>query len=235
MDNHPEFTKVDTKDYKAAREALVKHLQLSGIRNPAVLEAIRTVPRHCFVPQQAQDLAYRDSALAIDCEQTISQPYMVAMMTEALLEGIQEKEWLGKKKANNQTKILEVGTGSGYQAAVLAQLVSKVYTIERVKPLADSAKNLLHQLNITNIECLYGDGSKGLPEYAPFDGIIVTAAPTELPKALLEQLADSARLVIPIGEAGFQELVVYTRHNHEYKQEHIMGVRFVALIPGVRE
>lgn len=201
---------------------LIEQLKFEGIRNEAVLAAMARVPRHRFVRDEMQDFAYADEALPIECGQTISQPFVVARMTELLL---------GDQKLNS---VLEVGTGSGYQAAILAQLVPNVYTIERYETLHEQAKKRFLTLGYTNIHCMHGDGYEGWPEKAPFDGIIVTAGATEVPDLLKEQLADGGRLVIPVGvQFGSQELLVITRHDDQFSVERYDPVVFVPLLHGV--
>ena len=181
--------------FEALRYRMVRtQVEARGVTNPEVLEAMRAVPRHRFVPPQFADYAYFDSPLPIDAGQTISQPYIVALMT-ALLE------------PDTTDKILEIGTGSGYQAAVLAELVDSVYTIEIVDTLANTAARLLSELGYDKVIVRSGDGYRGWPEAAPFDGIIVTCAPDKIPQPLKDQLAVGARLVIPVGENS-QELLV---------------------------
>src|ERR1017187_4547352 len=170
-------------------------IESRGVRNPAVLSAIRSIPRHLFVPANVREFAYADRPLPIGYKQTISQPYIVALMTELL------------EPAKDQ-RVLEIGTGSGYQAAVLSQLVKEVYTIELVPGLAREAAQRLHDLGFNNVIAKQGDGYLGWPEKAPFDRVILTAAPPEIPKALIEQLKPGGRLVAPEGEGFRQELVV---------------------------
>ena len=167
-------------------EALINLLIARGIKSDAVLNAIRATPRHLFVKPEYRIMAYADQPLSIDYRQVITQPYLVALMTEALLSG---------PKVMN--KVLEIGTGSGYQAAVLAKLVNEVYTIERIKPLSTEAKARLENSHLDNVHVRYGDGNKGWPEHAPYDGIIVTAATDKIPPIYLEQLAEGGKLVIP--------------------------------------
>jgi len=203
-------------EYRAQRVAMVeRQIAARGVRDPAVLEAMRQVPRHRFVPEALADEAYEDRPLPIGRGQTISQPYVVAAMTEAL-------------EPEPGDRILEVGTGSGYQAAVLAAIVKEVKSIEIVPELAASASQLLSELGYANVEVIAGDGFQGLPEQAPFDGIIVTAAPPEVPPPLLEQLADGGRLVIPVGR-GFQELKVLKRRGSSWQEESLFPVRFVPM------
>lgn len=203
------------------RERLVQRLREEGIRNNQVLQSVRDTPRHLFVDEALASRAYEDTALPIGSGQTISQPYIVARMTEVLLaEGPLEN-------------ILEVGTGSGYQTAVLAPLVRRVYTTERIQSLLDQARRRFQALRIRNIVTKHVDGGLGLPEYAPFDGIIVTAAPEGIPKALVEQLRPGGRMVLPIGERDRQALVVVVRTDDGYRHEMLERVSFVPLLGGV--
>lgn len=193
----------DRDVYGELREAMVTHqLVARGIKDPRVLEAIREVPRHLFVLPAYADRAYDDTPLAIKEGQTISQPYMVAWMTELLgLEG--------------EEVVLEVGTGSGYQAAVLARLAKRVYSIERIASLAESASKRLKELGAANVEVVVGDGTRGLKEHAPYQGIIVTAGAPRVPPLLVEQLAEGGRLVIPIGSTAMQMLTVIEKKGGE--------------------
>lgn len=203
---------------------LVERLQAEGIRNPDVLEAIARVPRDKFVREDLRKWAHEDEALPIECGQTISQPYVVARMTELLLS------------AEAVHKVLEVGTGSGYQAAVLAQLVDEVYTVERIKTLLEKAEHRFEILGYDNIHTKHGDGYLGWPEHAPYDGIIVTAAPTEVPPALRKQLADNGRMVIPIGiPFGTQEIILLIRHGDDFEIERYDFVVFVPMVHGMSE
>ncbi len=202
------------------RERLVQRLKESGIRNPVVLDRIRSVPRHLFVDEALASRAYEDVALPIGFGQTISQPWIVARMTEALIEG------------GAPQKVLEIGTGCGYQTAVLAPLVGRIYSIERLEPLYERARERLKVLGIRNVRLKYGDGTKGWPTQAPFDGILVAAAPHAVPDALLEQLAPGGRMVVPIGSEGGQELVRITREEDRLKREKLGAVAFVPLIQG---
>ena len=204
-----------------AREAMVmEQIESRGVRDPLTLDALRQVPRHLFVPPPLAADAYNDTPLPIGHGQTISQPYIVAFMTEAL--GLAGGE-----------RVLEVGTGSGYQAAVLARIASRVYTIEIVEPLAAEARQRLAGLGYANVEVRAGDGYLGWPEAAPFDAIIVTAAAPRIPEPLKAQLRDGGRLVIPVGE-GLQELVVVTRRGDDYAERRVLPVRFVPMTGAVR-
>jgi len=202
------------------RERLVQRLKENGIRNPAVLDRIRAVPRHVFVDEALGSRAYEDVALPIGFGQTISQPWIVARMTEALLEGAP------------LDNVLEIGTGCGYQTAVLAPLVGKIYSIERVAPLLERARERLKQLEMRNVRFRHGDGAQGWPAHAPYDGILVAAAPHAVPETLLEQLAPGGRLVVPIGAEGEQELMRITREETRLKRERLGAVAFVPLIQG---
>ena len=203
------------------RERLTQRLRDEGIRDLRVLERLRDTPRHLFVDEALASRAYEDTALPIGNGQTISQPYIVARMTEALLEG------------GPLESVLEVGTGSGYQTAVLAPLVRRVYTVERIKVLLDQARRRFQAINIRNIVTKHTDGGLGLPEYAPFDGIIVTAAPEGIPLALVEQLRPGGRMVLPIGQRDQQALVRVTRTADGYEHEILEPVSFVPLLGGV--
>jgi protein-L-isoaspartate(D-aspartate) O-methyltransferase len=191
-----------------------------GVREPAVLDAMRTVPRHRFVPPAESRFAYTDGPLPIGHEQTISQPYIVALMTELV-------------RPNRKMKVLEVGTGSGYQAAVLAECVGEVYTIEIVEALGRQAEKLLADLGYRNVHVRVGDGYDGWPEAAPFDAIMITAAPEQIPQPLLDQLKPGGRLVLPLG-AGAQDLVVVTKTDHGIVREVVTAVRFVPMTGKVR-
>lgn len=202
------------------RNRLVQRLRDQGIRSAAVLDQIRDVPRHLFVDEALASRAYEDTALPIGLGQTISQPYVVARMTEALLDGF------------DGDKVLEIGTGCGYQTAMLAPLVKKIYTVERIAELLKKTRRRLHQLDIYNVQFRPGDGWEGWPKYAPYDGIIVTAAAPEFPEKLLQQLAPKGRMVIPVGPSGCQELTLVTRKNNHFKQVSLGAVSFVPLVPG---
>ncbi len=203
------------------RERLVERLRLEGISNLKVLERIRNVPRHLFVDEALASRAYEDTALPIGHGQTISQPFVVARMTEALLE------------SGPVDKVLEIGTGCGYQTAVMAALVGTVYTIERIGPLLTRTRKLLRELGFKNIRFRHGDGWLGWDRAAPFDGIILTAAPQEVPQTLLDQLADGGRMVLPVGPQGRQELILITRHEDKYERRRLGLVSFVPLVGGL--
>ena len=203
------------------RERLVARLRESGIKDPSVLDRIRNVPRHLFVDEAIASRAYEDTALPIGFGQTISQPYVVARMTEALLAG------------GELRNVLEIGTGSGYQTAVLAPLVGRVWTIERIKPLLERARERLKELGIRNVRLRHADGAAGWKSHAPYDGILVAAAPHAVPPALLEQLlAKGGRLVLPVGPEGAQELIRITRRDEQLIRERLGAVSFVPLIGG---
>jgi len=202
------------------RDRLVQRLREQGIANPLVLERIRNVPRHIFVDEALSSRAYEDTALPIGFGQTISQPYIVARMTAALLEGPP----LGN--------VLEVGTGCGYQTAILAALVGRLYTIERIEPLMQRAKLRLKELGLKNVRFRHGDGSLGWKAHAPYDGILVAAAPLTVPEVLIEQLASGGRLVVPIGPEGKQELVRFTRKEQRIERQSLGPVSFVPLLGG---
>lgn len=203
------------------RDRLIQRLQDQGISNLAVLDRIRNVPRHIFVDEALSSRAYEDTALPIGFSQTISQPYIVARMTEALIEG-------GRKVG----KVLEVGTGCGYQTAVLAPLVKKIYSIERIAPLAKRAKATLKELGIANVMVKHGDGTVGWKSQKPFDGILVAAAPLAVPEALFAQLANRGRLIVPVGPEGAQQLVRFTRNGEQIDREVLGAVAFVPMLGG---
>ena len=202
------------------RDRLVQRLREQGIANLAVLDRIRNVPRHIFVDEALGSRAYEDTALPIGFGQTISQPYIVARMTEALLE------------AGTADNVLEVGTGCGYQTAVLAPLVKRVGTIERIEPLLARARERLKELGIRNVRFRHGDGSLGWKTQGPFDGILVAAAPLAVPEALLKQLKVGGRLIVPIGPEGQQQLVRFTRREQRNDREALGPVAFVPLLGG---
>ena len=202
------------------RDRLVQRLREQGIANLSVLERIRNVPRHIFVDEALGSRAYEDTALPIGYGQTISQPYIVARMTEALLQG---------GAAEN---VLEVGTGCGYQTAVLAPLVGRLYTIERIEPLLARARERLKELGIRNVRFRHGDGTLGWSAHAPYDGILVAAAPLTVPETLIGQLRVGGRLIVPIGPEGEQELVRFTRGEPRVERESLGPVAFVPLLGG---
>ena len=200
------------------RAAMVREqLEGEGISDTAVLRAMREVPRHLFVPEEFLDLAYADRPLPIGYDQTISQPYIVGLMTELL----------ALKRGD---KVLEIGTGSGYQAAVLAEIADSVWSIEIIEPLATSARERLQQLGYGRVNVRWGDGYLGWPEHAPFDGIIVTAAAEQIPEPLLQQLKDGGRMVIPVGAAfSIQNLVLVEKRGDAVNRRNVAAVRFVPL------
>jgi len=202
------------------RDRLVQRLRDHGIHSDAVLEQIRNVPRHLFVDEALASRAYEDTALPIGLSQTISQPWVVARMTEALLEGFEGET------------VLEVGTGCGYQTAVMAPLVKKIYTVERIPELLRKTRQRLRDLDIYNVQFRPGDGWEGWPKYSPYDGIIVTAAAPRLPEKLLEQLAPGGRMVIPVGPPGFQDLLLVTRRDDHFEEVSLGAVSFVPLVQG---
>ncbi|HTW73434.1 MAG TPA: protein-L-isoaspartate(D-aspartate) O-methyltransferase [Steroidobacteraceae bacterium] len=202
------------------RERLVQRVLEQGIGNLAVLDRIRNVPRHIFVDEALASRAYEDTALPIGFGQTISQPYIVARMTEALLEG------------GRLGKVLEVGTGCGYQTAVLAPLVGRIFTIERIEGLQQRAKARLRELQIRNVRFRHGDGTQGWKSQAPFDGILVAAAPLVIPETWVEQLAVGGRMVVPVGPEGQQQLVRITRREQGVERRVLGSVAFVPLVSG---
>lgn len=212
----------DTYRHKGLRRQLVEELRTKGIQDERILKAMETVPRHLFLDNAFAEWAYQDKAFPIGNEQTISQPFTVAFQTE-LLE-LQERD-----------KILEIGTGSGYQAAILATLGARVYTIERQELLYHRAQALLNELKLGNMRCFFRDGSKGLPEHAPFDKIIVTAGATKIPEALKEQLVIGGMLVIPVGK-NVQKMCRITRLDEQkFKKETFGSFRFVPFKEGVNK
>ena len=204
---------------KRSGELLAQKLQAEGITNPQVLQAIANSPRHIFIPEILAHKAYDNTALPIGQGQTISQPYIVAKMSELLLNDFEPKS------------ILEIGTGSGYQTSILAQLTDKVFSVERIKSLQFQAKRCLRAMDLHNISMKHGDGWQGWSSKAPFDAIIVTAGAASVPQALLDQLVDGGRLVIPVGEQT-QILKMITRKGDTYSEQQVEAVRFVPLVPG---
>ncbi len=206
------------ESFTMQRDAMVREqIEARGVRDPRVLAALRRVPRERFVLPDATSLAYQDSPLTIGHGQTISQPYIVAVMSEAAAIGPDDV-------------VLEIGTGSAYQAAVLGELARAVYTIEIIPELATRAQTTLQSLGYTNVTVRLGDGYAGWPEHAPFDAIVVTAAPPEVPAALKSQLKVGGRLVVPVG-VGDQDLLVVERTADGFTEKHLMGVRFVPMVP----
>lgn len=204
--------------YERQREEMVRNqIEARGITAPAVLAAFRRVPRHLFVSEALRDQAYGDYPLPIGEQQTISQPYIVAEMTQALDLG-------------ENDRVLEIGTGSGYQAAILAQIVYRVYTIERKHPLYLQTRNLFDKLHYHNIVMKYADGTKGWQEESPFDGIIVTAGAPQIPDVLVDQLGEGGRMVVPVGNQHTQELIKIFRDNQNIRQSSLGGCRFVKLV-----
>jgi protein-L-isoaspartate(D-aspartate) O-methyltransferase len=206
----------ESEQDRHARERMVRaQIESRDVRDARVLEAMRLVPRHLFVPSQLRANAYDDTPLPIGYNQTISQPYIVAFMSEAL-------------ELKPTDRVLEIGTGSGYQAAVLAHLAAEIYTIEIIEPLGRQAESLLDRLGYENVRVRIGDGYRGWPEAAPFDAIMVTAAPDHVPQPLIEQLRDGGRLVLPVGR-GVQELIRIRKERGRTRRESLLPVRFVPM------
>ena len=204
--------------YERRREEMVRRqIEARGIKAPKVLAAFRRVPRHLFVSEALRDQAYGDYPLPIGEQQTISQPYIVAEMTQAL-------------DLSEDDRVLEIGTGSGYQAAILAQIVYRVYTIERKRSLFLQARNLFDKLRYHNIVMKYADGTKGWQDESPFDGIIVTAGAPRIPDILIDQLGQGGRLVVPVGNQHTQELIKIIRDDQDIRQTNLGGCRFVKLV-----
>jgi protein-L-isoaspartate(D-aspartate) O-methyltransferase len=205
-------------DFAAQRQRMIEQqLKLRGIKDERVLAAMAKVPREEFVPADARVEAYEDGPLPIGHDQTISQPYIVAFMTEQL-------------RPKESDRVLEIGSGSGYQAAILAELVGEVYTIDIVEPLAKSAEATLQRLGYNNVHIKVGDGYKGWPEEAPFDAVIVTCAPEKVPQPLVDQLKDGGRMVIPVGERFAQQLYLLEKKNGQLKESVTLPVRFVPML-----
>lgn len=217
-------TQTIVKDpYEMKRENMIEsQIKKRGINDRDVLDAMQKVERHLFVPTELANEAYSDSPLPIGEGQTISQPYIVALMTDVL-------------DLDSHSKVLEIGTGSGYQAAVLAEICDSVYTVEIFESLATKASSLLKVLGYTNIKVKCGDGYAGWQEYSPFDAIIVTCAPSDIPEPLTRQLAEGGRMVIPVGESNTQELVLIEKRNGLLRQKAIVPVRFVPMIDTSRK
>ncbi|MFW6334748.1 MAG: protein-L-isoaspartate(D-aspartate) O-methyltransferase [Desulfosalsimonas sp.] len=208
----------DSPRYKRLREAMVKNqIMARGVSDPKVLAAMERVPRHLFVNEALRDQAYNDHPLPIGEQQTISQPYIVAMMTEAL-------------QADEEDRVLEIGTGSGYQAAVLAEIAYRVYTIERNRTLYERARKIFEQLGYYNIIARYSDGTIGWREEGPFDAVIVTAGAPEIPRPLVDQLAPGGRMVIPVGSSLSQKMVKIVKDERGIQQTELGGCRFVRLV-----
>ncbi len=207
----------EPREFALERHQMVeRQIVRRGVREPRLLTVFERVPRHLFVPKELRYAAYDDCALPIGFGQTISQPYIVALMASLL-------------ELSGSERVLEVGTGSGYQAAILSQLAREIYTIEFIPALATRAEKALADLGYVNVHVCIGDGSLGQPEFAPYAGIIVAASAPNVPEPLLEQLADSGRLVLPVGAQGFQLLQVWKRHGDEYDKRVSTGVAFVPL------
>jgi protein-L-isoaspartate(D-aspartate) O-methyltransferase len=206
---------------RRTRNRLIERLRAEGIRDESVLDAIRAVPRHIFVDEALSSRAYEDTALPIGAGQTISQPYVVARMTEALRAG------------GPLERVLEIGTGCGYQTAILARVATEVYSIERIQSLLAQARQRMHDLKIHNVRMQHGDGEKGWPEHAPYDGILVAAAPASVPSALIDQLDDGGRLVIPLGHGHAQDLKLITRSGDELQEQILERVAFVPMVSGL--
>ena len=205
-------------DYQAARKRMVdRQITVRGITSPRILSAFLEVPRHRFVPEGQQAFAYQDRPLPIGLGQTISQPYIVAYMTDLL-------------QLTGGERVLEIGSGSGYQAAILGALAAEVHTIERHPSLAEKAASLLKELNYTNVIVHKGDGTMGLEQYAPYQAIMVTAAAREVPIPLLNQLDDGGKLVMPVGDRGGQVLLLYSRKGNDFLKQDLAPVAFVPLI-----
>lgn len=204
-------------NYNILREALVESIEIMYELDPRVIEAVRSIPRHRFVPEKLRDQAYEDVALPIGEEQTISQPSLVAFMTNAL-------------EIKESDKVLEIGAGSGYQAAILGKLAKQVISVERIKSLADKAAKRLKQLGFLNIMVIFGDGTLGYSQEAPYDAIIVTAAFEKVPPPLLEQLVDGGRLIMPVGGRDVQTLLKITKQGKNYFEKELISVQFVPLV-----
>jgi protein-L-isoaspartate(D-aspartate) O-methyltransferase len=205
-------------DFSRKREEMVRYqIEARGVRDPRVLNAMRKVERHLFVPSDQAALAYGDHPLPIGEGQTISQPYIVAFMTEAL--GLKDRD-----------KVLEIGTGSGYQAAILAEICDSVYTVEIIPELGERAKALLTVLGYRNIRVKIGDGYQGWKEFAPYQAIMATCSPTHVPQPLVDQLAEGGSMIIPVGQARNQELVVLVKKNGKLVQKNVLPVRFVPMV-----
>ena len=216
----PTFAQERPRDEKTVHAEFQLSLRRRGISDRGVLRAMDTVPREAFVAPQFAATAYADHAMPISCGQTISQPYVVAYMTEQL-------------EVTRDHRVLEIGTGSGYQAAILSQLAGQVFSVERYRTLADRARETLARLGYDNVTVIAGDGLRGVPEHGPYDRIIVTAAAEEIPQTLVEELAEGGIMVLPLGaHAGVQQIVKLTRTKDGLDREELIAVRFVPLLPG---
>lgn len=204
---------------RRTRQRMIQRLQEQGIKNQRILDIVMRTPRHIFLDEALSHRAYEDTALPIGYNQTLSQPYIVARMTELMM-------------AHQPRRVLEIGTGSGYQTAVLAQLATHVYSLERIKPLQDKARSRLAQLRLSNVSLRHADGGVGWPEAAPFEGILLTAAPAELPRDLMNQLADGGVMILPLGDQQ-QVLTRVTRRGDDFSVESVEPARFVPLLGGV--
>ncbi len=212
---------IDTHRHRGLRQQLVNELKSKGIKNELILSAFMDIPRHYFLEKTFADWAYKDVAFPIDADQTISQPYTVAMQTTLL----------DIKKGD---KVLEIGTGSGFQACVLSHMGAKVYTIERQKKLFDKTEKFLHEIGFGNIRTLYGDGYEGAPRFAPFDKILITAGASEIPEKLIEQLKPGGIMVIPLGQGDLQKMLKITKsEDGSLKKENFGNYRFVPFLKGV--
>lgn len=212
---------IDTHRHRGLRQQLVHELKSKGIKNEAILAAFMEIPRHYFLEKTFADWAYKDVAFPIDADQTISQPYTVAMQTTLL--DVQKGD-----------KVLEIGTGSGFQACVLSHMGAKVYTIERQKKLFDKTEKFLHDIGFGNIRTLYGDGYEGAPRFAPFDKILITAGATEIPEKLVDQLKPGGIMVIPLGQGDLQKMLRITKNEDgSLKKENFGNYRFVPFLKGV--
>ena len=212
---------------RRTRERLVAHLKTSGITDEEVLDVIATVPRHIFVDEAIAHRAYEDNALPIGHGQTISQPYVVARMTAALLGSL-------RRAGREPRRVLEIGTGSGYQTAVLASLVETVFSVERIRDLLERARTRLRAMDVRNVRLRHDDGNLGWAAEAPFDAVLVTAGASHVPDALMEQLRDGSPLVIPVGRGDVQQLNLLERDGDSWRQQTLEDVRFVPLVQGTR-
>ena len=208
---------------RRTRDRLVQRLRSNGIVDERVLDTVAAVPRHIFVDEALAHRAYEDSALPIGHGQTISQPYLVAAMTAAILAG----------EDGTPERVLEIGTGSGYQTAILASLVERVYSIERIPGLLERARERLRALGVRNVRLKHGDGNLGWPEQAPFDAVMVTAGASHIPDAVMDQMADGAQLVIPVGKGDLKDLKRLRKAGDAWRQETLDQVRFVPLVRGI--